>query len=484
MRNSRPLMVSLGVLAALLVGLLLTATASAKKPRNVDYGFVEDQFADKLLTNPDASIRNEWWNRAKATNSKTMRINLYWSQTASSRPFVPRNHLDPNYDWSVPDRALLAAKQRGIDVVLTVFLAPRWAEGSNRPSEDQARAGTWRPNADAFGDFAHAVATRYNGKFFGLPKVKWFEAWNEPNIPQYLTPQWDGKKPVTPDIYRELLNSFYAGVNAANNPGAKVVTAGTSPIGDKRGGKRMRPYFFWREVMCLKHNKKLKKNKKCAGKGKDRARFDVYAHNAINAGKNEGPRSKPRHRDDGVPANFKALTKIVNKARKQKTILPKKKKQGWSTETWYESKPGQPNAASPKKQARLMQEALYVLWKQKVSRVFFLQLRDSPYDPKAHRLANFQTGVYKVDNKPKPSLKAVRFPFVADRKSRKKVTLWGISPKGGKVTIKRGKRTVKKVKTRKGKVFVTNAKLKKGKGKHKLRAQAGKKHKSLVWKQK
>ena len=163
-RSSRSLLVLLSLCATIVAGLATASTAGAA--RNLDYGFVEDQFADNLLTNANAAISNEWWDKNEKTNSDVVRVNLYWSQVAGPiEPADPTNPRDPRYDWSVPDAALLNAKRRGIDVVFTVFLAPRWAEGPNRPaSEDVSRIGTWRPDPDRFRDFAEAVATRYSGK--------------------------------------------------------------------------------------------------------------------------------------------------------------------------------------------------------------------------------------------------------------------------------------------------------------------------------
>ena len=481
----RNIALALTVAAAALGG-SATAPPEAEAARGIDMGFVADQFGDDLLTNGDAKVRRKWWRRLDRTNSELVRVNLYWNQVAGTLPPVaPRNPADPTYDWSIPDAAVREADARGLKVAFTVVGAPRWAEGKNPPPEDQYRVGAWKPNAKMFGRFAEAAATRYSGRFNDLPRVKYWEAWNEPNLPRYLAPQWSGKKnkPRSPEIYRRLLNAFYAGVKSVRKRN-KVVAAGTSPFGDKRGGKRMRPYYFWREVFCLKNRKKLKRKRNCV-KGKRRAHVDIYAHNPINAVKGKGPKSKPPHPDDGVPSNFKKLHKIVKKADKRRTILPRKRNRpGWATETWYESRPPEKKAVGVKKQARFMQQALYVLWKQKADATFFLQIRDSAYDPSVHPLLGFQTGVYFRDGEAKPSLRAVRFPFVVDRKNKRKVLLWGKAPRSGKLKVTqkgKGKRKVAKFRVRKGKVFKEKVKLRKTKGKHRVRAKV-KGKKSLRWK--
>ena len=488
--------------ATVVAALALSSSASAA--RDIQYGFVEDQFADNLLYNGNEQIQDLWWDRLAATNSDLVRLNMYWGQVAPSVPTNPTSPGSPSYNFSIYDDAVREAQERGIQVVFTICIAPRWAQGANPPPEDQYRVGSWKPNPIAFGNFAQAVAKRYSGNFSPaagqppLPRVKYFEGWNEPNLPQYLTPQWDGTTPVSTETYRGLINAFYAGIKAGQ-PGATVVAAGTSPFGDDPGGKRMRPYAFWRQLLCLKQKKvkkkghghgkghkhkhkkpkyKLKKIKGCAG-GSDYATMDIYAHNPINAKKGQGPEAKTNDPDNGVPSNFKDLTKIVRAAEKYKTILPGKKHAGWGTETWYESNPPeQVGGVSLKKQAKFMEQAMYVLWRQKVKGMFFLQLQDTEYDPSLPPLVGFQTGIYLPDGKAKPSAKAVAFPFVADRKSKKKVKLWGIAPKKGKVTIKAGKKKVAKIKAKDSKVFAKDVKLK---GKAKLVAKLGKK-KSLPWK--
>ena len=77
-----------------------------------------------------------------------------------------------------------------------------------------------------------------------LPRVKYWQGWNEPNLSLYLTPQWtrrSGKLTATsPDVYRSLLNAFYSGVKAVSKTNF-VITAGTSPFGDPPAASASRP---------------------------------------------------------------------------------------------------------------------------------------------------------------------------------------------------------------------------------------------------
>ena len=130
-------------------------------------------------------------------NAELVRIDVLWRRfVGSSRPSNPRDPADPAYDFSRLDAAVRDAERRGLKVLFTVFLAPDWAEGPGRP--DGLRPGAWRPNPAEYGHFGSALATRYSGSFPDpdgagtLPRVRYFEAWNEPNVQGFLAPQWVG----------------------------------------------------------------------------------------------------------------------------------------------------------------------------------------------------------------------------------------------------------------------------------------------------
>ena len=467
-KTTSPLRFILFATALFAVVLTAQGSAQAKTPKGsktFDIGFVDGPFSDDLLTNKNAKVRKEWFKKLKDTNAEFARINIYWSATAGANPPAsPTDPNDPSYDWSVTDDAVRSAKKEGIDVMLTVLSAPSWAEGPGRPAD--VRPGAWRPDAQQLGDFAVAMATRF-------PSVRYYEAWNEPNLPNYISPQYVGKKPESSEIYRGMVNEFTAGIHSVSKKN-KVVGGGTSPFGDKPGGKRQRPLAFWRNVLCL--NKKLKKDKGCAAANAP-VQLDIYGTNSISDNKRPDPTRKPSNKDFSVPANFGELGKIFKAGQKQGTVAGKKKMEGWSTETWYESKPGDPRAPSAKKQAQYQQESMYVLWKEGASAVFFLQLKDTPYDKNKPGLLGFQTGVYLANGKAKPSLTATQFPFVADRLSKKKVFLWGKAPSSGTLTVTDKGKKITKLRVKKGKIFTKSLNLK---GKHKLQAKLGK-DKSLPW---
>src|SRR5207249_766492 len=158
--------------------------------------------------------------------------------------------------------------------------------------------GAWKPNATKYGQFAEALARRYSGHFQGLPRVSEFEAWTEPNLTQFLAPQWKQKKKYAPVLYRKMLSQFYGGVHAAQ-PGATV-------------GR---------------------------------------------------------------------VRKIVHAAEHAKTVKPHGRKALWVTEEGMLSDPPNPKGPPVQKQARWLEESLYLLWKQGASVVVNLNIRDPAYDP-------------------------------------------------------------------------------------------------------
>ena len=453
-------------LAGFLVPALLCSAWLALAPRASAAGDLDVGFADYLYGDTIPKKRNRWIDRTVAANASIVRVNVYWSSVATSEPADPRNPGDPAYNFTTIDNAVRAAEDRGLDILLTSFNAPPWAEGTGRRTG--ARPGTWKPEPAAYGDFAHALAVRYSGGFPSgssapLPAVEYFQAWNEPNLITYIEPQWEGKKNMSSEIYVSLLNKFYDEVKAVD-PQAKIVSAGTAPHGDPRGGpNRTRPLHFLREVLCL--NGKNEKGR-CTQAGK--AKADIFAHHPIN--RNDSPRTRAEFEGDIKIADVHSLIKTIRKAEKLHTIGTPGRHQLWADEVWWQTNP--PNrreGVRPSSQARWVAEGLYLLWKQGVSKVIFLQFRDAKYRPGLPKAANYQTGVYTYAGKKKPSYKAVKFPFVTERKGKEsRLRAWGIAPKSGRLTIEAkskrgGYETVDTVKAKKGKVFTERLDLKRHK---------------------
>lgn len=391
-------------------------------------------FAEAAFTSDVAADRTFWLDQAVRANSNIVRLNLPWRNVTAGQPVAPTNPADPAYDFGDLDDAVIDATARGQQILITVYDAPAFAQGPNPPGD--APAGTWKPDPAAIGDFAQAVATRYSGSFTPLtslsplPKVGYLEAWNESNLSEYITPQYVDGDTFAADHYREMLNGFYAGVKRSGNSEMKVVAGATAPYGDPIGGRRTRPLRFLREVFCL--NGRLE-----ASRCKDEAQFDILSHHPITL--SGGPDRSALHPDDAAMPDIHNVIDTVRAAEKRNTVGGAKRHPVWATEFWWESKPPDNGSGVPlARHARWIEESLYSIWKQGAEAAIWLQLGDT-----ALQDSNFgalQSGLFFVDRREKPAFTAFRFPFVADRVSKKKVNVWTVAPASGTLEIqeKRG----------------------------------------------
>jgi hypothetical protein len=388
-------------------------------------------FDDPLFQSPESEIREHWLEEARETGASLVRIDVLWRSIAPRAlppGFEGKNPSAPGYDWGTLDDAVRSAVDNGLSVMLTVYQAPRWAEGADRPRN--AELGSWKPQASAYEEFARALASRYDGSFpdpslpgMDLPRVRYFEAWNEPNLDIYLNPQWEGNEWVGGSRYRGLLNAFYSGIKASQ-PSATVIGGSLAPFGDPPGGERTPPVLFLRSLLCL-HGGQLTPVA-CP----EPAHLDVLSDHPIAVGAPNQSASSPL---DVTTPNIGRLTEIVEKAERTNRVMPRSKKPLWVTEFWYDTDPPDPNGLSLATQARWYEQDLYSFWQQGAQVAITLQIRDAPAG-KGYAFTN-QSGAYFLDGSPKPSATAFRFPLVAHRTGPFKVAVWGIAPKGGKVKI-------------------------------------------------
>jgi hypothetical protein len=418
----------LALVVLLFLALSLTAARADALP-SLLFGY-----NDPLFATEESETREHWLETARATGASLVRINVRWRTIApksQSSGFHASSPSSPGYNWETLDDAVRSADANGLTVLFTVFEAPGWAEGPDRPRG--AEPGSWKPQSTAYEQFAEALATRYNGSYpdpllpgQNLPRVRYFEAWNEPNLDTYLNPQWENNEWIGATRYRSLLNALYSGVKASQ-PSATVLGGALAPFGDPPGGERMPPVLFLRSLLCL-HGGKLTRVA-CP----ERAHLDVLSDHPIAVGAPNQSASSPL---DVTTPDMGHLTTILEKAESDRLVLPrsKAKKPLWVTEFWYDTNPPDPNGLSLATQARWYEQDLYSFWQQGAQVAIELQVRDSPVGKGGYSFSN-QSGAYFVDGSPKPSATAFRFPLVAHRTGPFNVAVWGIAPKGGKVKV-------------------------------------------------
>jgi hypothetical protein len=171
-----------------------------------------------------AADRSAMLDRARDANVALLRTVVSWRDAAPARPAAAADPFDPAYRLDDVDDLVRSSQQRGIELLITIWGTPEWANGGESPN---------RPPRDPreLEGFAAALADRYSGRHPGYPAVRLFSAWNEPNLEQFLAPQFDGRgRSVGPALYATLARAVYDGVKRGN-PDALVAIGETSPRG-------------------------------------------------------------------------------------------------------------------------------------------------------------------------------------------------------------------------------------------------------------
>jgi hypothetical protein len=319
-----------------------------------------------------------------------IRENLYWGGpygVAQHRPANPRDPNDPAYHWALYDRTVAYAHQYGIHVLFSVYGTPTWESG--RQSKNVVPK-----NAVDLRNFAYAAAKRYSGTFTGddgeiIPAVKEWTAWNEPNNPTFLSPQYrrtTGGYVIQSAIdYAKICNAVYEGVHGALVSGERVACGVTAPRGNnnpKSARPSVSPIAFLRAV------------KKAGLKT-----FDAWAHHPYYAGPSDQPTTKPVGAR-GAPAtavtlgNLNDLIKVVTQLYGNKRI--------WITEYGYQTNPPDPLfGVSWAKQALYLKQAFAIAKKNpRVDMMLWFLLKDDP------NLGGWQSGLITIGGKKKPAFAA------------------------------------------------------------------------------
>ena len=400
-----------------------------------------------LTLDEEPRVRALTMARIRATGASMVRIPVDWRSVVSANPgpgFVADDPASPVYRFAALDAAVVSAFSAGLTPLLVVSHAPAFAEAA--PRWAYAYPGSWAPSPDALEAFATALARRFDGSFPDLqapggvlPRVRLFQAWNEPNLARYLEPQWvveDGRwSAFSPLLYRQLLNAFYGGVKAVE-PSDMVIAAGVAPNGDPQGVGRMQPVRFLQELLCLPVGRRV-------GTGRARPscpeppRFDVLAFHPLSAGDPDLPAAASL---DVAIADAAKITGLLRRAERLRTVLPHGEKPVWVTELNWESAPQSPHGVPADLQAVWISRALHRLWVAGVSLVAWQFLVD-PYPsvsaatptggvvayPRPAGLYSAGAGGDPQSATPKPFLSGFTFPFDPLRVDSGRVRVWALA---------------------------------------------------------
>jgi len=115
--------------------------------------------------------------------------------------FDPTDPASPSYGWTSFDQLIIRATSRGLAPILSIVRPPTWATVAPEPGAEKTL-----PDPAELGAFALAAARRYSGVFNGLPRVRYWQVWNEPNISLFFRPQFLNGQPFSPGWYRRMVN--------------------------------------------------------------------------------------------------------------------------------------------------------------------------------------------------------------------------------------------------------------------------------------
>jgi hypothetical protein len=418
---------------ALAVGasaLLLPAPASASRSM---WSVFEDHNA--LVRTTPAKRQQALEQIRLHMGADTLRVEVKWNEIAP----LPSQRSKPAFDATNPaaypgffpyDDLIVRARALGLRIIVTITGdAPRWATAGGRGRS--FATANYKVNSADYARFAGAVARRYSGRFGGLPAVRYFTIWNEPNHRNFLKPSSQ-----SPRLYRNLVDAALPVVRRNGPSGLRIFVGELAPVG--RAPVAMGPKEFLRKWLCL--NRRLRRTSSGSGCRRfKRIKADGFAHHPY------GPTARvPRGRDVINMLAIRTLATYLDRARSARRFT--RKLNIYNTEFGLQSNP--PDrlvSTSPSRQAALINEKEeYAYRYSRLKSHSQYLLFDDPARPGSLKVkwSGFQTGLRFASGKQKPSYNAYRFPIVVKRRGRG-VYVWGrvrpgVGPKFVRVQRKGG----------------------------------------------
>jgi Glycosyl hydrolase catalytic core len=374
-------------LAAAAFGLALLLAPTASGSNSLRVGIFDDGVV--LYGEPDLVFP-----QLARTGAGLLRVNLWWAgpgiRVSTSKPRRPADPNDRAYNWDTYDRTVRFAVVNGIEPVFSIVGTPPWA--------NRARGWNVAPtNARDLRLFAAAAQKRYSGTFRNaegvtLPRVSLWMAWNEPNNPVFLKPQYrrSGKSWTIQSgrDYAKICNAVVQGIKSVQRS-SRVACGATGPRGNNNPSSS-RP-----SVSPIPFLRAMK-----AGGAKG---FDAYAHHPYYGSPAETPTTRPPPGRRGQPptavtlGNVDVLVKEIDRLYGRRTRI-------WITEYGYQTNPTDPIfGVSYSKQAKYLTQAVSIARRHPRIDVFlwFLLLDEQ-------RLGGWQSGLISFQGKRKPSFNAFR----------------------------------------------------------------------------
>ena len=393
-------------IVACLLAAVSASSASAASNQEVTF--------ESPLDFVDASVRGQTFDEVSAFGVRSIRVMLYWKDVApnATSRLRPKGDLSApsSYDWSKYQPIFDEAESRGMRVLLTVTSpAPIWA--TKRANDDVTR-----PSPDRFREFVMAVSRQFGST------VTQYSFINQPNLPQFLTPQYEKGKAVSPAIYRGLYDAALRGLKAVGDT-KPVLMGETAPNG--AAPRTVAPIDFLRGALCL--NSQYKRVGGCT-----KLRVDGWAHHAYT--RRDGPLVLPVERLVTVGA-LSRLTDALDRA--AKTGAVKRKLKVYLTEFGVQSVPDPNYGVSLQQQNEFRAIAEKIAYDNPRVASFsqYLMTDDPPTGKGSNCCGRFESGLKTSKRVNKPAYDGFRLPMVAELRGSS-VRLWGlVRPAKGLVDV-------------------------------------------------
>jgi len=270
--------VALACVAGLVASLgFATAAHPASHSRSLQTGIFDDAH---IIGGDPATV----FSLLGQLHVRMIRVTLWWGGplgVATQRPATPSDPGDGAYRWASYDRIVRSASAAGIRVMFTILGTPAWESGLSAWN----RAPKQSSDLQAF---AAAAARRYDGTYRPadaavLPAVRYWTAWNEPNSPVFLRPQYRrvGKTWIVQSArdYARICNAVVTGVKSDPTAKPLVACGVTAPRGNNQPNTSrasISPLAFLQAMWAA------------GARG-----FDAYAHHPYYGAPSETPSTPP-----------------------------------------------------------------------------------------------------------------------------------------------------------------------------------------------
>jgi hypothetical protein len=391
----------------------------------------------------------------KSLGVDRVHVPLYWGHIAPATTSRHKPAFDaanpaayPAAGWTIYDDIVRDLKAAGIGIDMAIAgPPPRWAEGQGAPHP--ATQTEWEPNAQDYGQFVRAVASRYNGHFVApgsakpVPRVDFWSVWNEPDLGVWLAPEAidHSTVEVAPRLYRAFVDQAWKAFGATGHGHDTILIGELAPAGIRYGAgvgdfNSMPPLRFMRALYCVDQSYKPLRGQaatvrgcpaSAAGSAKFAADHPGLFH-ASGVAWHPYPQGLPPNKiTPGEPdytelAAAPHLESVLD--RMQRDYGSTTKLNLYSTEFGYQTAPPDPEAGTvtPAKAAYYMNWAEYLTWLDPRQKSYDQYLLTDPAN------GYFATGLLTAAGAAKPGFVAYRMPIflpVTSGHKGQSLDVWG-----------------------------------------------------------